>query len=107
MRLNRDVLLGEITLKYAGHSHSSVRVALAYDCIYIAEEWFNNPTGYPLVEGKFKYRMKRDLKRYMKTHLNIDKHKRRYHGILPAFVWWWIANAVINWLVSKIIDEYL
>ena len=51
MKLNRDLLLGEIAVKYAGSSYSSARVALAYDCIYIAEEWFNNPTGYPMTEG--------------------------------------------------------
>tara|TARA_R110002020_G_scaffold460728_1_gene679358 strand:- start:252 stop:575 length:324 start_codon:yes stop_codon:yes gene_type:complete len=107
MRLNRDLLLGDIAVKYAGSSYSSAKVALAYDCIYIAEEWFNNPTGYPMTEGASKYRMKKDLKRYIKNHLNIDKHKRRNHGFIPSFLWWWIASAVVNWLVNRILSLYL
>ena len=107
MKLNRDLLLGEIAVKYAGSSYSSARVALAYDCIYIAEEWFNNPTGYPMTEGSSRYRMKRDLKNYIKSRLSIDKHKRRYHGLIPGIIWWGIASAVINWLVNRILDLYL
>ena len=106
MRLNRDLLLGEIAVKYTGTSYSSAKVALAYDCIFIAEEWFNNPTGFPITEGMSNKRIKRELRKYIKGRINVGKYRSKIHGFIPSFIWWWIANAVINWIVKQILDIY-
>ena len=63
MRLNPDLLLGEITTKYGGTSYSSAKVSLAYDCIFIAQEWFDNPTGYPILDKTSSKHLKKSLKR--------------------------------------------
>ena len=105
MRLNPDLLLGEITTKYGGTTHSSAKVKLAYDCIFIAQEWFDNPTGYPIVEGASNNYLKKDLKRYIKNWVRLSKY-RGHHGFIPSFIWWFIARAVINWIVDKIIELY-
>ncbi len=63
MQLNYDLLLGEITSKYGTTSHSSAKVALAYDCIYYAQEWFNNPKGFPVVDGSSPTYLKKALTR--------------------------------------------
>ena len=105
MKLNPDLLLGEITTKYGGTSHSSAKVALAYDCIFYAQEWFDNPTGYPIVSGTSNNHLRKDLKRYVKNRVRLGKYRSR-HGFIPSFIWWFIARAVINWLVDKIIELY-
>ena len=106
MRLNPDLLLGEITTKYGGTTRSSAKVSLAYDCIFIAQEWFDNPTGYPIVEGASNNYLKKDLKRYVKNRVRLGKYRGK-HGFIPSFIWWFIAKAVISWIVNRIIDHYL
>tara|TARA_R100001244_G_scaffold89648_1_gene68144 strand:- start:447 stop:770 length:324 start_codon:yes stop_codon:yes gene_type:complete len=106
MKLNRDLLLGEIAVKFAGSSYSSARVALAYDCIFIAEEWFNNPTGFPITEGASNYRIRRELRRYVKGRINNRKYTGGKYGFIPSILWWWISSAVVNWIVNKILDIY-
>ena len=106
MRLNPDLLLGEITAKYGGSTHSSVKVSLAYDCIFIAQEWFDNPKGLPVVDGGSHKYLKKDLKRYVRNRICWRKYNKR-HAFIPSFVWWFIARAVINWIINRIIDEYL
>ena len=106
MKLNPDLLLGEITTKYGGTSYSSVKVSLAYDCIFIAQEWFDHPKGYPIIDGKSHRYLKKDLKRYVRNRICWRKYNKR-HGFIPSFVWWFIARAVINWIINRIIDHYL
>ena len=106
MKLNSDLLLGDITAKYGGTKYSSAKVSLAYDCIFIAQEWFDNPAGYPINDGVSSHYLKKDLKRYIKNRVNLNKH-RNNHGFIPSFIWWFIARAVIDWIISRIIDEYL
>jgi hypothetical protein len=106
MKLNRDLLLGEIAVKYTGTTHSSAKVALAYDCIFIAEEWFNNPTGYPITKGATNKHLRKDLKKYIKGRINHRKYNDGKYGFIPSILWWWIASAVVNWIVNKILDIY-
>ena len=106
MRLNPDLLLGEITTKYGATSHSSAKVSLAYDCIFYAQEWFDNPKGYPVVNGASPNYIKKDLRRYVKKRVRLGRYKGKY-GFIPSFVWWFIARAVINWIVNRIIHHYL
>ena len=106
MKLNYDLLLGDITTKYGGTSYSSEKVSLAYDCIYYAQEWFDNPKGYPIVDGKSPKYIRRDLRRYVKNRVRLNKYRSKY-GYIPSFIWWFIAKAVINWIVNRIIDHYL
>ena len=105
MRLNPDLLLGEITTKYGGTMHSSAKVALAYDCIFYAQEWSDNPTGYPILSKASPKHLKKDLKRYVKNRVRLGKYRGK-HGFIPSFIWWFIARAVINWIVDKIIELY-
>ena len=106
MRINRDLILGEITEKYAGTAYSSAKVALAYDCIFYAEEWFNNPTGHAAISGESPRKIRKDLKRYVTKRVRLARYKEKY-GIIPSFIWWFVAKAVINWIINRIIDEYL
>ena len=105
MRLNPDLLLGDITTKYGGTSYSSAKVALAYDCIFYAQEWFDNPKGYPMVGKKSSRHLRKDLKRYVKNRVKLGRYRSKY-GFIPSFIWWFIARAVISWIVDKIIELY-
>jgi len=106
MKLNTDLLLGDITVKYGNKSYGSAKVALAYDCIFYAEEWFNNPQGYAALSGKSPRKIRKDLKRYVNKRVRLGRYKQKY-GIIPSFLWWFVARAVINWIVNRIIDQYL
>ena len=96
MRLNPDLLLGEITTKYGGTSYSSAKVSLAYDCIFIAQEWFDKTSSKHL---------KKSLKRYVRDRVRLSRYRGK-HGFIPSFIWWFIARAVISWIVDRIIKLY-
>ena len=59
MKINRDLILGDIVNRYGGKSYSSAKVALAYDCVFYAEEWLNRPTGVP-INGRSKRQARKD-----------------------------------------------
>ena len=105
MRLNPDLLLGEITTKYGGTSYSSAKVSLAYDCIFIAQEWSDNPTGYPILDKASSKHLKKSLKRYVRDRVRLSRYRGK-HGFIPSFIWWFIARAVISWIVDRIIKLY-
>ena len=105
MRLNPDLLLGEITTKYGGTSYSSAKVSLAYDCIFIAQEWSDNPTGYPILDKTSSKHLKKSLKRYVRNRVRLSRYRGK-HGFIPSFIWWFIARAVISWIVDRIIKLY-
>ena len=105
MRLNPDLLLGEITTKYGGTSYSSAKVSLAYDCIFIAQEWFDNPTGYPILDKASSKHLKKSLKKYVRDRVRLSRYRGK-HGFIPSFIWWFIARAVISWIVDRIIKLY-
>ena len=105
MRLNPDLLLGEITTKYGGTSYSSAKVSLAYDCIFIAQEWSDNPTGYPILDKASSKHLKKSLKRYVRDRVRLGRYRGK-HGFIPSFIWWFIARAVISWIVDRIIKLY-
>ena len=105
MRLNPDLLLGEITTKYGGTSYSSAKVSLAYDCIFIAQEWSDNPTGYPILDKASSKHLKKSLKQYVRDRVRLSRYRGK-HGFIPSFIWWFIARAVISWIVDRIIKLY-
>ena len=107
MQLNRNLLMAETTLKYSGKSYSSAKVALAYDCISIAQEWFDNPTGYPVVDGAPRHYLKQDLRRYVNNRVKINKYRNSGFLFISSVIWWFIARAVISWIIDRIIDNYL
>ena len=80
MRLNPDLLLGEITTKYGGTTRSSAKVSSK--------------------------QLKKSLKRYVRNRVRLGRYRGK-HGFIPSFIWWFIAKAVISWIVNRIIDHYL
>ena len=105
MKLNPDLLLGDITAKYGGTTYSSAKVSLAYDCIFIAQEWSDNPTGYPILDKASSKHLKKSLKRYVRDRVRLSRYRGK-HGFIPSFIWWFIARAVISWIVDRIIKLY-
>ena len=106
MEINRDLILGDIVNRYGGKSYSSAKVALAYDCVFYAEEWLNRPTGVP-INGRSKRQARKDLKKYVQSRIKVHSYINDRFYFIPSFLWWMLARAVINWVISKIIDEYL
>ncbi len=76
---------------------------LAEEIVDIAEEWAQNYTDYP--EKKTKRELRRDLKAYIKERLDFKDENKSY--FIPTFVWVFIAQQVISWLVKILIEKYL
>ena len=76
---------------------------LADEVIDLAEEWAANYTGYP--EKKTKRELRRELKSYIKDRVNLRDKDKSY--FVPTFVWVFIAQQVISWLVKILIEKYL
>ena len=76
---------------------------LAEEVVDLAEDWANSYTGYP--EKKTKKELRRELKAYIKERINLRDKDKAY--FLPTFMWVFIAQQVVNWLVKILIEKYL
>ena len=100
---DKDNILKNTEYKFESKGNTKEIVMLADEVIDIAEEWAANYTGYP--EKKTKKQLRRELKAYIKERINLRDKDKAY--FLPTFVWVFIAQQVINWLVKILIEKYL
>lgn len=76
---------------------------LAAEVIDLAEQWAQNYTGYP--EKKTKRELRRELKKHIKDNIDLKDKDKSY--FLPTFIWVFLAQQLINWLVKILIEKYL
>ena len=100
---DKDNILKNTEYKFEAKGNTKEIVMLADEVIDIAEEWAANYTGYP--EKKTKRELRRELKSYIKERINLRDKDKAY--FIPTFVWVFIAQQVINWLVKILIEKYM
>lgn len=80
-----------------------------YKQVIFAEAFDSAKLWYETLEDK-KY-SKRELKRLRKHCKNYIHSNTRFSnkpaGFLPAIVWSWIASAIIQWIIRKIIEHLM
>lgn len=81
-------------------------VDLGRETLDVAQEWFDLE---PWVDGKPEhYDTKREcrieLKRFILARIDLKDETRSF--FVPSFVWTWVAQQVITYIVKLIIDHY-
>jgi len=100
---DKENILKNTEYRFESKMFTSATQSLAAEVIDLAEEWAQNYTGYP--EKKTKKELRRELKKYIKDNINLKDKNKAY--FLPTFVWVFLAQQLISWLVKILIEKYL
>ena len=100
---DKENILKNTEYRFESRGNTKEIVLLADEVIDLAEEWANNYTGYP--EKKTKKELRRELKSYIRERINLRDKDKAY--FIPTFVWVFLAQQVISWLVKILIEKYM
>jgi len=84
-------------------SNDDVKQVIFEDAFMAARECYGRLTAYhcqTMTHSELYFR----FKRYIKTKANFTN---RPTGFIPSIIWWWIAKAIISWIISRIIDHIM
>ena len=105
MKLNKKRILGDAADHYRGTFNGHKSYGLAEECVDLAQEWiYTYEEDFPALMAKSAREMRIDLKCYVESRVSYSEHKAMF---IPAFIWIAVAQAIISWIVSKIIDNIL
>jgi len=106
IQVNRDYFMPKVKERFGGsrRAYHDQSVDLADDVFNIAQEWFNSEPWNDDLELDTRREMRINLTRYIKDRIDFTDHTKSY--FLPTFVWVYIAQQVIGWIVKQIIEHY-
>jgi hypothetical protein len=105
MKLDREKILEDAVKHYGGHLSDSHSYNLSVECVDLGEMWLNTyQEDYGALMEKSPRRLRKDLRKFVRSNVSYSDHKATF---LPAFIWVAIAQAIISWIVGKIIDNVL
>ena len=90
--------------KEGRHAHTDEAVDLADDVFMYSQQWFDSAPWRDDSELDTKRELRIALRRYIKKNIDLGDHKKSY--FLPTFIWVYIAQQVIGWIVKQIIEHY-
>ena len=100
MQLDKDKILGEAKQFFGSKRYSKESISLSQRCVEVSQQWLDTyKDNYGAIYKKDAQTLKKELKKYIRPRIDYPK-------FIPSFVWWWIAQTVINWIIERII-EYL
>ena len=105
MKLDRKKILGDAMHHYGGHFSGSHSYSMSVECVDLADVWLNNyQEDFGALMAKSPREMRKELRKYVRSNVSYSDHKATF---IPAFIWVAIAQAIISWIVGKIIDNVL
>ncbi len=105
MKLDKRKILGDAKQYFATKGYTSQSYSLAEECVSISQKWLDGyKDNYGGILDKEPKEMRKELKSYIKERVDYDRHNTTF---IPSFVWMWIIQAVITWIVNRIIDNVL
>lgn len=84
-------------------ANDDVKQIIFEDAFMAARECYGRLTAYhcqTMTYSELYFR----FNRYIKTKANFTN---RPAGFIPSVIWWWIAKAVISWIINRIIDHIM
>ena len=103
MQLDKNKILMDADVRFGKSRYSQDSISLSERCVDISQEWLDTyQDNYSVIYDKDTKLLREELKSYIRPR--IKEYKKS--TFVPTFVWWWIAQIVIKWVVDKII-EYL
>lgn len=105
MKLNKKRILGYAADHYRGKFNGHKSYGLAEECVDLAQDWiYTYEEEFPAQMAESPREMRTDLKSYIQCRVSYAEHKAMF---IPAFIWIAVAQAIISWIVGKIIDNIL
>ena len=92
MKFNANDILTSATNEFGGGVLGDESLDLVEDCIEIAH-------------GKNRHQLRRELRKYVRQRVDLSRHKDSSY--IPSFIWQWLAQTIINWIVRRIIDSII
>jgi|TARA_R100000152_G_C6600103_1_gene57533 hypothetical protein len=100
---DKDNIVRNVGYRYETKEYRKNMEELAEHVIDLGEEWAQNFTGYP--EKMTRRELRKSLRKYIKENLDIQDDSKSY--FIPSFVWAFLAQQLITWLVKILIEKYL
>ena len=104
MKFNANDILTSATIEFGGGVLGDESLDLVEDCITIANQWVAE-CAYGYADGKTRHQLRRELKKYVRKRIDLKRHKGSSY--IPSFIWQWLAQTIINWIVRRIIDSII
>ena len=110
VQIDRDDLLPKILSQYGQRSRGKYKSGikeLSSEVIDVAQEWCDlsgNSIEEVIKDNRSVRDLRIELKTYVKLRVNLRDKDRSY--FVPTFVWMWLAEMVISYIVKMIIEKY-
>ena len=110
VQIDRDDLLPKILSQYGQRSRGKYKSGikeLSSEVIDVAQEWCDlsgNAIEEVIKDARSVRDLRIELKTYVKLRVNLRDKNRSY--FVPTFVWMWLAEMVISYIVKIIIEKY-
>ncbi len=105
MQLDKKKILGEAEEYFGSKNYGDGTYSLAERCVDLGQEWINTYSDdFGAIIRKDSKDMRKELKSYYKGKINYSTHNATF---IPTFIWMWIAQAIITWVVTRIINNIL
>ena len=105
MKLDKKRILGDAMEHYGGKFHGSRSYNMSVQCVDLGQDWvYTHQEDFGALMRKSPREMRKELRKNVKSKVSYSEHKATF---LPAFIWVAIAQAIISWIVGKIIDNVL
>ena len=110
VQIDRDDLLPKILSQYGQRSRGKYKSGikeLSSEVIDVAQEWCDlsgNSIEEVIKDTRSIRDLRIELKTYVKLRVNLRDKDRSY--FVPTFVWMWLAEMVISYIVKMIIEKY-
>jgi hypothetical protein len=103
MKLDKKKILGDAKEYYSGKRYGTQSYSLAEGCVDLGQEWIDtHREDYGALVNKSHKQMKKEVRQYVRARVSYSEYNAT---LLPAFIWWWVAQAIISWIIGKIIDN--
>ena len=100
---DKDNIVRNVGYRFEGKQDRESYQSLAAEVVDVAEEWAQNFDGYP--EKMTRRELRRSLRRYIIERVDLEDDTKPY--FIPSFVWVFLAQQLIAWLVKILIEKYL
>ena len=101
MKIDRETLYKDIEDKFPDPSFGESVNLLSRDCMVVAEEWLDQTKN---TATKTKRELRKDLKAHISSKIDLKNDNKPYHH--SSFVWIFIAQMLITFIVRWIIERY-
>ena len=104
--IDKNVYMPYIKEKYGkeGHAFPDESVDFAGHVGYFAQKWMDEAPWESDPELDTPRELRISLRRYIKRNIDLQDHRRSY--FVPSFVWVFLAQQLIGWIVRLIIEHY-